>query len=166
LSRQATPATAAVDRVGELALDRRQRRLGQRAAGGDQADARVHVVLGLRQQVGGDHRRIAGLVGDDENLARPGELVDADGAEHLSLGLVDIGVAGPDDLVHRRDALRAIGHRRDRLRPADAEDAVGAGEVAAGDHRGMRVGGRQAITSSQPATLAGTIVITGADRSG
>jgi hypothetical protein len=49
---------------------------------------------------------------------------------------------------------------------ADAENAVGAGEVAPGDHGAVRVGGRQATTSAQPATLPGTIVMIGADNSG
>ena len=63
------------------------------------------------------------------HLRRPGDHVDADLAEHLPLGGGDVGVARPDDLVDRGDALGAVGKRRDRLGAADAIDLVDAGEL-------------------------------------
>ena len=127
----------------QLSLDLVQRAFGHAAAGGDDADPGVHIVLGLGQQVGGQHVRVGAVVGHHKYLARAGQLVDADLAEHLALGFIDVGVAGADDLVHRRHRGRAVGHGGNRLRAADAENAVGAGQVAAGDHG--RVGiGRQA----------------------
>ena len=62
-------------------------------------------------------------VGDHQDLGRPGDHVDADRAEHAPLGRRDVGVAGADDLVDRRDRRGAVGERRDRLRAADGERA-------------------------------------------
>ena len=69
------------------------------------------------------------LVGDDQRLGRPGEEIDADAAEQLPLGLGDIGIAGPDDHVDRRDGLGAERHGGDRLHAAEHEDLVGAAEM-------------------------------------
>ena len=96
-------------------------------------------MFGLGEEVGGDHRRVSGPVGDNEDFRRAGELVDSDLTEDLPLRLVDEGIAGADDLVDARDALGTEGHRRDRLRAADAEDAVSPREMTAGDHRRMGV---------------------------
>ena len=112
------------------AVDRRLDRVGERGIVGDQDRLRRGVVLGLRQQVGGDPVRIGVAVGDDQHLGRAGDHVDADLAEHLALGRRHIGVARPDDLGDRRDRRGAIGERRDRLRAADAIDLVDAGELA------------------------------------
>ena len=91
-------------------------------------------MLGLRQQIRGDPVGIAALVGQDQHLGRPGDHVDADGAEHDALGRRHIGVARSDDLGHRLDRRRAIGERRHRLRAADAIDLVDAGELRRGQH--------------------------------
>ena len=58
-------------------------------------------MLGLAEQIGGDDGRPRGLVGDDEDLGRAGEEVDADDPEQLALGLRDVGVAGADEQVDR-----------------------------------------------------------------
>ena len=60
-------------------------------------------MLRLAQQIGGDPVRIVGAIGDHQDFRRPGDAVDADLAEHFALGGGDIGIAGADDLVHRRD---------------------------------------------------------------
>ena len=99
-------------------------------------------MFGLRQQVGRDHLRIAGAVGEDVDFRRPGQLVDPHRAEHLTLGLVHECIAGADDLVHRRHRLRAVSHRRDGLRAADAEHAVGTRQMTARHHGLMRAGGQ------------------------
>ena len=59
-------------------------------------------MLGLGQQIDGDAARVVVGIGDHDDLRRAGDVVDADAAEHLALGLGDIGVAGSDDAVHRR----------------------------------------------------------------
>ena len=127
----------------ELALHLRQNGTGERLVGGQEPDAGAHVVFGLGQKIGGDHLRVAGLVGEDVDLGWAGELVDADGAEDLPLGLVHEGVAGAHDLVDAGHGFGPVGHGGDGLRAADAEDPVRAGQVAARDHRRMGVG-RQA----------------------
>ena len=101
-------------------------------------------MLGLRQQIGGDPVRIAGLVGDDQHLGRAGDHVDADFAEHHALGGGDVGVAGPDDLGDRGDGCGAVGERRDRLRAADAENFVDAGKLRRRQHerRELAIGRR------------------------
>ena len=102
---------------------------GEPRAVGDQDRLRVDVVLGLRQQIGGDPAGIAGVVGDHQHFGRAGDHVDADLAEHQPLGGGDIGVAGADDLGHRRDRRGAVGQRRHRLRAADAIDLGDAAEM-------------------------------------
>jgi hypothetical protein len=127
---------------GKLAFHLNQHRFGKGAVGGDQADTGAHVVLGLGQKIGRDHLGVAGLVGEDVDLGGAGKLVDADGAEDLALGLVHEGIAGAHDLHHRRNRLGPVGHGGDGLCAADAEDAVGPGQMAARDHRRMGVGGQ------------------------
>ncbi len=95
-------------------------------------------MLGLAEQVGGAEFRIDAVVGDDQGLGRPGEQIDADAAEQLTLGLGHIGVAGADDHVDRRDGLGAERHGGDRLHAAEHEDLVGAAEMHGSDDRRMR----------------------------
>ena len=106
-SRQLAPAMAARGRVGSSALDGARRPRRRRPASSVIRMAlRGLVVLGLGQQVDRDAARVLRGVGEHHDLGRAGDAVDADPAEHLALGLGDIGVAGPDDAVHRRDAWR------------------------------------------------------------
>jgi len=77
--------------------------IGERHVVGDQDRLCVDVVFGLRQQIGRDPAGIAGAVSDDEHFRGTGDHVDADLAEHQPLGGGDIGIAGTDDLCHRRD---------------------------------------------------------------
>ena len=100
----------------ELRVHRLLDLVGERGVVGDQDRLRAGVVLGLRQQIGGDPVGIAGLVGEDQHLGRAGDHVDADLAEHQALGRRHIGVAGPDDLG---DRLRSSRCRR-RARPPPA----------------------------------------------
>ena len=62
-------------------------------------------------------------VGDDQDLRRAGDHVDAHGAEHAALGRRDVRVAGAADLVDRGNRRGAVGERGDRLRAADRERA-------------------------------------------
>ena len=103
-SRHDAPATAPRGSVVELRGHRLLDRIGERRVVGDQDRLRRGVVLGLRQQIGGDPVRIAVLVGEDQHLGRAGDHVDADRAEHQPLGRRHIGVAGTDDLGDRLDA--------------------------------------------------------------
>ena len=81
-------------------------------------------VLGLRNQVGGDPFGMRAVVGNHQHLARSRHLVDIGDAVNHPLGGLHVRVAGPDDLVHRLDGLRAVRERRDRMRSADAVEFV------------------------------------------
>ena len=77
----------------QLRFDRLLHLACERRIVGDQDRLRGFVVLGLRQEIGGDPVGIAGLVGDDQHFGRARDHVDADLAEHDALGRGDIGVA-------------------------------------------------------------------------
>ena len=127
-------------------------------------------MLGLAEQVGGDELRVGGLVGDHGDLRRAGEQVDPHPAEQLPLGLGDVGVAGADDHVDGRLAEQPEGHGGERLHAAEGEDPVGAGEVGAVEHGGVRAvppdGGVQARTVGTPAALATPTVMNALASSG
>ena len=119
-------------------------------------------MLGLAEQVDRDDERVGVLVGDDQDLGRAGEQVDADLAEQLPLGLGDVRVAGAGEQVDLADGLGAERHRRDGLGAAEQEISSAparcrAATVAAGIS--PRIGGVQAVTRSTPATLAVTTVM-------
>ena len=84
-------------------------------------------MLGLAEQIGGDERRIGAVVGDDQDLGRPGGQVDADHAEQLALCLGDVGIAGAGDHVHGAHADAAVCHGAEGLYAADGVDLVGPG---------------------------------------
>ena len=119
----------------ELVGDGADHGIGEVGVVGDQDRLRRLVVLGLGQQVGGDPGRIVVAVGQHQDFRRPGDQVDADPAEDPTLGGRHIGIAGPDDLVHRRDRRRAVGQRADRLGAAEAVDLVDAGKLGGGQHQ-------------------------------
>src|SRR6266566_6066733 len=56
------------------------------------------IVFGLSQQIGGDPRRIARLVGNDGHFARPCNHVDIDSAVNLTLCRLHVRIARPDNL--------------------------------------------------------------------
>ena len=132
---------------------------------GEQNRGRVHVVLGLRQHVGGDMARIA-VVGDDHDLGGSGDKVDADFAREQLLRGSDIDVARDRQCDPLWGPCRAERQCRDGLRAADPEDvldprgtlprarisALGCGEVT------------QMVRT--PATCAGITVINRVDGSG
>jgi hypothetical protein len=109
-----------------LAVDFGDRGMGELFRSGQEDRRRGRAVLGLTQQVGCAHLGVRGVVGDDQNLGRAGEEVDADPAIELPLGLGDIGVAGPDQHVHRLEGRGAERHRRDCLNAAENMDFIGA----------------------------------------
>ena len=104
-------------------------------------------MLGLGKQVGSGESDIGGFVGDDHDLAGAGQRIDADGAEHLALGLTHVGVARPEDFIDGRHGERAEGSRADRLNAADAVDLVDADQVERGEHAigdfTLRIRGRE-----------------------
>ena len=101
----------------------------------DQDRLRRIVVLGLREEVGGDPGGIVVGAGDDKDLRRPSDHVDADAAKDPPLRGRDIGVARPDDLVDRGDRRGAVGERCHRLGTTDAVDLGDAGEASRGEDK-------------------------------
>ena len=94
-------------------------------------------VLGLGEQVGGDELGRRVVVGDHDELRRPGDRVGADDARDLALGQRDVDVARPDDHVDGADGLGAVRERGDRLRATDPVHLVDPGERRGGQ-RGRR----------------------------
>mmetsp|Transcript_27886 Transcript_27886/g.83697 ORF Transcript_27886/g.83697 Transcript_27886/m.83697 type:complete len:358 (-) Transcript_27886:145-1218(-) len=112
---------------------------------GDDDRPRDDVVLGLRQHVRRDHVGVARLVAQHQDLGGPREHVDADARVRHRAGLRrrDPGVAGAADDVRPRHALAregARGERRDRVRAADAQEVVRAGDVRGGERDRQRLG--------------------------
>ena len=79
--------------------------------------------------------RIGGSIGEDHDLGRSGDHIDADDAEHPALGGRDIGVARTDDLGDRRDGRRPIGQRGHGLRAADPVDLVDPSDARRRQHQ-------------------------------
>ena len=98
---------------------------------------RGDVVFGLAEQVGGDPVGVVRGIGDDDDLRRAGDHVDADDPVDLALGLRDPGVARAGDDVDVRDAAGAVGECSDALRAADPPQLVDPGEVRGGEDEGI-----------------------------
>ena len=121
----------------ELGVERGADGVEQRSVIGDEADDAVGTVFGLGEQVGGDPGGMRPVrVGEDEDFARAGELVDGHGTEHLAFRLDDVGVAGAEDFDDGLDGLRAVGEGGDGLRTADLVDLGGPGEFERAEERG------------------------------
>ena len=125
-------ACSAIARRGRSASWRASSRVDgaprARADGRDEDRPRLAVVLGLRDQIRGDPRRVRVVVGDDQHLRRTGDRVDVDLAVDLALRRRDPRVARADDLVDARHGLGAVRERADRLRTAELEHAIDARE--------------------------------------
>ena len=136
-ARQLSAAMAVRGSVASGRVDRGHDPPGEGRVVGDEDRLRRRVVLGLGQKIGGDPGGIVVAIGDHQDLGRPGDHIDADGAEHLALGGSDIGVARPHHLVDRTHCLGAIGEGGDRLGAADALDLVDPGQPAAASTSGL-----------------------------
>ena len=89
---EAVAGQVAAAQPGELVVEGLGDAVDQVGLPGDQ-DARARRVLGLADQVGGDVARVGRPVGDQDDLARPGDAVDVDLAVDLPLGQGDEQVA-------------------------------------------------------------------------
>ena len=86
-------------------------------------------MLGLADQVGGDHHRVGAVVGNHGRFGRAGHHVDAHPAKQHALGLGHEAVAGPDDDVGRVAAETAVGQRRDGLHAPQRQHRVRAAQL-------------------------------------
>ena len=84
-------------------------------------------MLGLGQEIGGDPCRIVLRIGHHQDFRRTRDQIDADLAEHASLGGGNVGIARSGDLVDGADRSRAIREGRHGLGTTDPPDLVGAG---------------------------------------
>jgi len=111
---------------------------GQRGGFRDQVELLLAAaVFGLGAEVGGHPFGVGRAVGDDHDLARSGQEVDADQAEDLALGFRHVGVPGAEDLVDRRDRAGAERQGGDGLRAADGVDLAHAAQVEGGEDVGV-----------------------------
>ncbi len=112
---------------------------GQFARGGEQNRGGERIVFGLREEIGGDPRRVGRVVGDDDGFGGAGESVEADEAEHLPFGEGDEQAAGANDFIHTGNRLCAERHGRDCLRAADTEHFIHAGDLRGGEDDGRHI---------------------------
>ena len=128
------------DMLRRDAVDLGERRLEIRPV--DDAAHRPGSVLRLGGDLALGGLGIAAAPEHDEHLRRPRRKIDRDVARHEQLRLVHVRVPRPDDLVDRRDRIRAVRERGDRLRPADRPHLVDAEQLRrSGDE--PRAGGRR-----------------------
>ncbi len=106
--------------VGEQVVDGGVGGVGDLGIPRDEHRRTTGTVLRLGEQVGGGERSRHAAVGDDHDLGRSRERIDADRARDLALGQGDVPVAGADDHVDRADGLGAVRERGDGLGAADA----------------------------------------------
>ena len=162
-SRSPARAIAFRSRDVELHLDFIEHRGRQAFRPADQPDAGHFVVLGLREKICGDPRRIAGFIGDDSDFAGPGRHVDVDSPVDHALRSLNVRVAGTDDLVDARNGFRSVGQRCDRLGAADAIDLVQipsrSSAAATSGFSSSALGGVTTTIRSTPATCAGIAFI-------
>ena len=138
---RAARAVSAVGKVVELyARAVRPRRRPARRPVVTSTRHGVRVVFGLGQQVGRDHGGVGRVVGEDHQLRRAGEHVDAHPAGDQLLGRGDVTVARSDDDVAGGHVARAVGQGRDGLGSAGGEQRVGAGYGCGGQGHGVGSG--------------------------
>src|SRR3989449_11363590 len=88
----------------------------------------------LAQEVSRTDLSVYGFICDDEGLGWPGDQVDADASEKLTLGLGYKGIARTYDHRDRNDRFGAERHGRDRLNAAHTVDFVRSAKVHRGYH--------------------------------
>ena len=108
------------------------------AAVGDEQARGVLVVLGLRDQVGGQVAGVGPGVGEDADLGRAGLGVDPDDSLEEPLGRSHVDVARAGHEVDPRTVLGAVGEHRHGLRPTDGVHLVDAQQAARRQDRRVR----------------------------
>jgi hypothetical protein len=93
---------------------------------GQQDRRRINTVFRLREHVGRHQLKIGCLVGNDQGLGWPRDLVDVHHAKDLLFGQCHEHVAWTQDLVDVGNCLGAKGKRGNRLRTTHRENLVNA----------------------------------------
>src|SRR5665213_546774 len=101
---------------------------GQPLRSGEQDGARVGIVFGLRQHVGGDKPRI-GVGGNNEYFSGTRDEIDTDFAREEFLGGGNIDVARTHDAVRARHRFGSVSKGGDSLRAAHLKDPMNAKNV-------------------------------------
>ena len=92
-------------------------------------------MFGLTEQIHGHPIGRGTAVGQHQNFTWPGNHVDTNLPKHPALGAGNIGITGAGDFVHARHRGRAIGQRRDGLRPTHRKRLGHARHVGCGQHQ-------------------------------
>ena len=125
--------------LGRQPGGRRRDRLQEGVVRADHRNDAVGAVFGLGGEVERDQLGVGGRVRDHQQLRGAGDAVDAHQSHDLALGLLHVGVAGPDDHVHRSDRVGSVRKRRDRLCAAHQVDLVDAAEATGRQDRAARL---------------------------
>jgi len=91
-------------------------------------------VLDLTDKVCGDDVGVGRFVSNHRDFRGAGEHIDPDSAEQRTLGLGDELVARTDDDIRTLAREQAMGHRRDRLHPAQRHHDIRAGSAHCEEH--------------------------------
>ena len=102
----------------------------------DQQHHGVRIMLRLRHQVSRNERRLA-MVTKNQPLRRTRQKIDGAIKGHNFLRRGHKQISRPHDLVYPRNAFRAVGQRRNRLRSADAVELAHS-QQRRGCQRGLR----------------------------
>ena len=138
--------------------------LRQTARCREQNRRRVHIVLGLRQQIGGDPARVA--VGrDDDDLGWAGDKVDPGFARDQLLRGGDIYIAWAHNAIDLRHRLGSIRQCGDGLRATHAEHVRTPSHCAMPIISGLGFGHATQMVAT-PATCAGITVISSVEGRG
>ena len=89
-------------------------------------------MLRLGQQIDGGPAGVVVAIRDNQHLRRASDRIDADTAVNLALGLGDIGVTRPNDLIDFGHRRRAIGQGGHRLGATDPINLINAGDLGGG----------------------------------
>src|SRR5690606_11581445 len=95
------------------------------------------VVFSLGEQVHRHPVSRSTAVADDQDFGGAGNHVDANDAKDAAFGSGDIGVAGADNLVYRRDGVRTVSQSAYSLRATSSEHANDTAQGGSRQHAGV-----------------------------
>ena len=120
--------------IGQDLLDCEGYRQRRRVIETNDDDARIHIVLSLRQDFASDRVGVAIFIANHQQLAGPRGRIDSYISAHLDLGLGYVRIAGPDDSVDWWNAVGAVSHGGDSARSAKRENAIHSADFTCGEN--------------------------------